>query len=569
MRTFPEPDHGEPDHRTPGRYLWWLALRHRWTVLLAAGHGVVCLVAQALIPVAVGAAVDQGLIGRDRGSLLWWAGAVFGLGVVQAATSILRDRASLAVSLGAGYRTMALVTRQAARLGATLARRVSSGEAVTAGIADANQIGRALESTAQGCGSLAAIAVVASVMVTVSWQLALAVLAGVPLMVWAITAMARPMHRRQQELRTQQGELTARAVDIASGLRVLRGSGGEEAFAARYREESQRVRHAAVRVARVESVLGGARELLPGLLMALTVWIGALFLVDGRISAGELVVFYAYAVFLANPMRRLTATVNLMIKGHVAAQRVTDLLAMSPDIADGDRRGAAPDGDLVDHDSGLWVRHGALTAVVCAKETDAAALADRLGRYVDASVTLGGVSLSELSRAAVRHAVLVVPDDALLFSGPMRTVLAPADQHGGSDEPLWRALETASARDIADALPSGLDTVLSGAGRELSGGQRQRLRLARALLADPPVLILVDPTSAVDAHTEGLIARRLRAHRAGRTTVVLTHSPLVLDHADYVVFLDGARAAGEGSHADLLADARYRQVITREENEVA
>jgi ABC-type multidrug transport system fused ATPase/permease subunit len=568
VRTLPEPETAEPDHRTPGRYLWWLALLHRGPVLLAAAYGVACMLAQALIPVAVGAAIDDGLIGRDRGSLLLWAGAVLGLGVVQAATSIMRDRASLTVSLGAGYRTMDAVTRQASWLGATLTRRVSNGEAVAAGVTDASQIGRALESTAQGCGSVAAIVAVATVMLTVSWPLALAVLSGVPLMVWAITAMARPMHRRQNELRTQQGELTARAVDIASGLRVLRGAGGEDAFATRYREESQRVRHAAVRVARVDSLLGGARELLPGLLMALTVWLGAQFVISGRISTGDLVVFYAYAVFLANPMRRLTSTVNLMIKGHVAARRVTDLLALSPDIPDGDRPGTTPGGELSDPDSGLRVRPGVLTAVVCPKETDAAALADRLGRYVDSDVSLGGVPLRELPREEVRRTILVVPNEALLFSGPLRSVLAPANHHG-TDEPLWRALDTASARDIADALPDGLDAMISGAGRELSGGQRQRLRLARALLADPPVLILVEPTSAVDAHTEGLIARRLRAHRAERTTVVFTHSPLVLDQADHVVFLAGGTTVGEGSHAQLLTDDHYRQLITREDTDAA
>jgi ABC-type multidrug transport system fused ATPase/permease subunit len=150
----------------------------------------------------------------------------------------------------------------------------------------------------------------------------------------------------------------------------------------------------------------------------------------------------------------------------------------------------------------------------------------------------------------------------------LRSVLAPANHHG-TDEPLWRALDTASARDIADALPDGLDAMISGAGRELSGGQRQRLRLARALLADPPVLILVEPTSAVDAHTEGLIARRLRAHRAERTTVVFTHSPLVLDQADHVVFLAGGTTVGEGSHAQLLTDDHYRQLITREDTDAA
>ena len=133
---------------------------------------------------------------------------------------------------------------------------------------------------------------------------------------------------------------------------------------------------------------------------------------------------------------------------------------------------------------------------------------------------------------------------------------------------LAQALHAASAEDVVAALPAGLDTMVAERGREFSGGQQQRLRLARALLADPPVLVLVEPTSAVDAHTEARIADRLAAARTGRTTVVCTTSPLVLDRADHVLYVEAGRVAAQGTHRELLdTSSPYAATVTREEDE--
>jgi ABC-type multidrug transport system fused ATPase/permease subunit len=204
-----------------------------------------------------------------------------------------------------------------------------------------------------------------------------------------------------------------------------------------------------------------------------------------------------------------------------------------------------------------------MTALVSDQPDEAAALADRLGLCapeVDEDVTLGGVPLTRMRRADVRRRIVVSDTGATLFSGRLGNVL---DTTGG-DVP--RALETASTDDILEALPDGLDSVVAERGRTFSGGQRQRLVLARALAGDPEILVLVEPTSAVDAHTEARIAARLRGHREGRTTVVVTSSPLVLDAVDEVAFLRGGRVVATGTHRDLLEnDAGYRAVVTREQ----
>ncbi|MEV5771064.1 ABC transporter ATP-binding protein [Streptomyces antimycoticus] len=579
MRRFPDPDPGNPDHRSPISYLLWLAAYQRNAIFLGALYGIVHVLAQALVPAAVGKAIDAGIIARDQRALLWWGGAVVALGTIQAAAGILRDRAALTTRLGAAYRTAQLIARQAARLGATLPKRVAKGEIVNAGVADIGRLGEALAETARGSGSIVAIAVVAAILLHTSWQLGLVVLLGVPLMVGTVSLLIRPLHRRQQRLREQQAELTGRAVDIVSGLRVLRGIGGEDVFADRYRADSQRVRAAGVAVARVEALLEGAKVLLPGLLTTVVVWLGAHYVASGRMGPGQLVAFYGYAVFLVDPLRRLTTAAGRLTQGHVAARRITAFLALRPEFAleaaapapyEGPCEGPVPyegrpcEGPvpLADPASGLIVAPGRFTAVACASPADTATLAARLGRYTDSTVTLGDTPLGDLPPDEIRRRILVADNDDRLFAGPLREEL----RGRGRDAELERAVDAACARDIAEALPDGLDDLVAESGRNFSGGQQQRLRLVRALMADPEVLILVEPTSAVDAHTEARIARGVSDLRAGRTTLVFTTSPVVLDRADHVVYVQSAKAVAQGSHGDLLTDVRYRSVVAREES---
>jgi ABC-type multidrug transport system fused ATPase/permease subunit len=222
---------------------------------------------------------------------------------------------------------------------------------------------------------------------------------------------------------------------------------------------------------------------------------------------------------------------------------------------------------LADRATGVVVEPGVLTCVVSADPQEVVALADRLGRFVDdPGVTLGGVPLADLPVAAVRRRILVSETDPMLFSGPLRGQLDPWRRTG--DEELLAAVAVANAEDVLDALPEGLDAHVEERGRSFSGGQRQRLALVRALLADAEILVLVEPTSAVDAHTEARVARRLHAERAGRTTVVATASPLVLDQADRVLFLADGRVVASGTHRDLLrTSAGYRDTVTRGEEE--
>ncbi|MDT5035109.1 MAG: hypothetical protein QOE03_294 [Micromonosporaceae bacterium] len=604
MKALPVPEPGIPDSRSPLRYLWWLAGTQAATIAGGIGFGIAWMAARAVAPAVVGRAVDA-LANRDSGGLLRWSAVLAALGLGQTIAGLCRHRFAVTNWLAGAYRTVAVVTRHATGLGATLAKRVAAGEVVSIGTADISHVGNGMDITARGSGSVVAIVVVSVILIDTSPRLGLIVLCGVPLLMCLVGLLLRPLHRRQHAYRELSGELTGQAADIVAGLRVLRGVGGEAAFAERYRVRSQRLRAAGVRVARVESVLLAAQVFLPGVFVALVTWIGARYVRTGAITPGELVASYGYATFLVFPMRTLVETAQKLTRAYVAARRVVTLLALRPELTDPPRPADPPDtvGELVDPVSGVVVRPGVLTALAAADPADAVAITDRLGRYDPTStVLLSGVPLHDLPLAAVRERILVADNNARLFRGRLRDELTPpAPSPTASSRPVPQgepaapaprdgarlghpgvaqssnvavsgggvagALYAAAAGDIVDSLPAGLDTEVTLGGREFSGGQQQRLRLARALLADPPVLILVEPTGAVDAHTEARIGDRLPAARAGRATLICSTSPLLLDRADRVVFVVGGRVVAEGTHAGLLrTDPRYAATVTRGED---
>jgi ABC-type multidrug transport system fused ATPase/permease subunit len=572
VRDLPFDDPGDPDLRGPWRFLLWIARQQKATLALGAAWGVVWMVTQALVPVAVGRGIDQGVVARDDGALLTWAGAVLALAVIQAAADVLRHRAAVSNWLQASFRCAQLLGHHAARTGEALPRTVPTGEVVSTVTNDAMRLGGAYDVSARFAGAVASYGVIAVVLVGISAPLGVLVLVGVPLLTGALGVLVKPLQRRQAAQREESGRLTTLGADTVAGLRVLRGIGGEQTFVRRYRERSERVRRSGVRVAGIQATLDAAQVLLPGVFVVLVTWLGARMAVRGSIGVGDLVTFYGLSAFLVHPLRTATETVDKVTRAVIGARRIIAVLRVGPAVLDrtGDRRWAdLPTAPLHDPTSGLTVQPGRLTAVVCEHPEDTAALADRLGRFAevpDAPVTLGGDRVDLLPLGSVRRHVVVSESEPRLFTGRLRHQLAGAGR--ADDRTLLEALRTAGAQDVLEALPDGLDSEVEERGRSFSGGQRQRLSLARALLTDAPTLVLVEPTSAVDAHTEARVAAGVREHRAGRTTVVMTASPLLLDQADHVAFLHGGRVVAEGSHRDLLARSRaYRRTVIRGEDE--
>lgn len=524
--------------------------------------GSVWMVGQALVPAAIGAAIDA-LVNRNAAEFTAGCLAVLGLGGLTAVAGILRHRRVVVNFLDAAFRVIQLVTEHTTRLGNTLSKLLSTGEVVSVGTADVDAIGSAIDVSGRGSGAVAAVIVVAVILLTRSLPLGLIVVIGGPLLTAATGTLLKPLHRRQRIYRDRQGELATRAADIVAGLRVLRGIGGEPAFSDRYRSQSQDLRRTGVYVARAESFLDGAQILLPGLFVTAATWIAAHYALHKAITPGQLVTFYAYTSFLAVPLATITEAADKVVRGHVAASRVIAILRLRPEVTDPERpaAGPPPGATLADPASGFAAAVGELIGLAADDSAQAASLADRIGGYLgDPGPRLGDVPLVGLPVSSVRARVLVASSDAHIFAGRLGEQLAgPSPRTSAA---TIAALTAAAAHDVLDAV--GLDGQLAARGRTLSGGQAQRVRLARALLADPEFLVLVEPTSAVDAHTEAAIAAGLKKARAGRTTIVVTNSPLLLDQADRVAFLRDGRVIAQGTHRDLMRrNAAYVSAVSR------
>ena len=567
MRSLPLADPGVPDLRSARRFLLWIAREQAGTLAVATVFGVTWMAAQAVLPFALGRALDEGIADEDRGKLWLWAGVLLGIGLLQAGAGLMRHRYAVANFLIGGARIQQLIARQVVHLGAELPRAVSAGEVATATGTDMQRICRVLDIAARFIGAIVAFITVAVLLLVASPVLGAVVVVGVPLLVVTIGPLVRPLEKRERVQREMLGQASAMAADTVSGLRVLRGFGGEETFVRRFRRASGEVRVAATKTAALQSVLDALQVLLPGGFVVVITWLGAHFALEGRITPGELVAFYAYSAFLVIPLKTFTEAARKYAAATVSAGRVVSLLRHDRQITEPtDPAPAPPPGALLnDVRTSLVVRPATFTAVACTSSEEGSELADRLGRYVDdGEVRLGDVPLQRLPLEVVRRRVLVSDKDPVLISGPLREALDPPRL--GRRLGLETVLDAASADDAVDGLEGGLDGELTERGRSLSGGQRQRLALARALLADPEILVLDEPTSAVDAHTEVSIAERLRDLRDGRATVVLTTSPLLLDRADTVVLVEGDRVRAEGTHRELMTESPvYRDLVTRGE----
>ncbi|HEX4358702.1 MAG TPA: ABC transporter ATP-binding protein [Pseudonocardia sp.] len=511
---------------------------------LAMFFGVLAAVPLALLPLAIGRAIDAAVGGGPPGGtgLLGWTGVLLALGAVQATGVGLGEYFASEVWLLAATRTQRAVLAHAAGVGAALPRGIRAGEVVAVGSSDIYHIGDVFEIMSRAAGALVAFGAAAAALLHSSPLLGVVVLVGVPLATVGIAPLLGPLRRRTEEHREQVSVATSMAADIVSGLRVLRGIGGERRFADRFAETSQRVRRAGVAAGRIDAWLSGIEVLMPGLVTVGVTWLGARLALSGQITVGQLVAYYGISAYLVIPVSVATEAAHKVSEGVVAARRVVTIFGPRPALSSPAHPVPLPAGPLglTDPASGLSCPPGQLTVLVPAAQSDPAAradaradsLADRLGRYVETSVRAGGVPLERADLAEVRRRILIAHNQDVLFSGPL------ADEIGGPGAALDTALDTAlwvaDATDVVAGLPDGTAQRLTEQGRELSGGQRQRLMLARALSADPDVLVLDEPTSAVDAHTEARIARRVARLRRGRTTVVISHSPLWAAVADHL-----------------------------------
>ncbi|MFE4173637.1 ABC transporter transmembrane domain-containing protein [Streptomyces sp. NPDC056909] len=577
IRDLPYPDPGIPDARSGPRFLLWLGRKQLGGQLKALAWGLVHFTGIGGLSVGAGLAV-QAVIDRSGGRLAL-AGALIALfGAAIAVGDTMLHRSAVTNWITAAARLQQLLARKTADLGSALTRRVAAGEVVAVSTGDVEKIGWFVEALSRFLAAAIAIVLICVGLVLYLPELGTLVAVGVPVLALAVLPLLPRATQRADVQREKAGKATELASDTVAGLRVLRGIGGEELFLGRYRAASQEVREAAVRSARMWSLISAIQVLLPGVMLISVIWYGSRLALDGRIEVGGLVTVYSAVTLLLFPLRHFEEIAMAYSFSRPSAKRAARVLSLERTTYEDERGGlddARPTGDLYDPATGLLAPAGLLTVVVCGDPDAAGRLAERLGGHAaeeekSPSVLLGGVALDDLPLDAARASVLVQDKDPVLLSGTLTELLdIPAS---GAVDPE-KALTAAQCADVLDALAQAsvdgsgdpMRSRITERGRSLSGGQRQRLALARSLVTDPEVLVLDEPTSAVDSHTEARIAQGVKALRAGRTTVVFASSPLLLDHADRVVFLHDGEVASVGVHRELVrSDAAYRAVVTRE-----
>ncbi|MFC4463250.1 ABC transporter transmembrane domain-containing protein [Streptomyces xiangluensis] len=579
IQDLPYPDPGVPDARSGPRFLVWLGRNQLGGQLKSLAWGLLHFLSVCGLPFCVGFAI-QAVVDRS-GTRLALAGgliALCGLGIAVGDTML--HRSAVTNWITAAARVQQLLARRTAQLGSALTRRVAAGEVVAVSTGDVEKIGWFVEAVSRFTAAALTIVLVCVALVVYEPALGIVVAVGVPVLALAVLPLLPRATRRADFQREKAGRATELASDTVAGLRVLRGIGGEELFLDRYRRASQEVRHAAVRSARMWSLIAAVQVLLPGLLLIAVVWHGVNLTREGRITVGEMVTVYSAVMIMSYPLHHFVEIAMAYSFSRPSAKRAARVLALERAMdSNGSREAVAPTGDLYDPATGLLAPAGVLTAVVCGDPDAAGVLAERLGGHAAdsselPSALLGGVPLDELPLDSARTAVLVQDKDPVLLSGSLRELLDVPASGGVSAED---ALAAAQCGDVLDALAQGsldaedpMDTRITERGRSLSGGQRQRLALARSLVTDPEVLVLDEPTSAVDSHTEARIADGVRSLRQGRTTVVFTSSPLLLDHADRVLLVHEGEVAAVGLHRELVhGEPRYRAVVTRETDDEA
>ncbi|MFB8076358.1 MULTISPECIES: ABC transporter transmembrane domain-containing protein [unclassified Streptomyces] len=582
IRDLPFADPGVPDVRSGTRFLVWLGRQQLGGQVKSMLWGLLHHLGIAGLPLGIGIAV-QSVVDRDGGRL-GLAGLLLAvLGAAIAVGDVMLHRTAVTNWITAAARVQQLLARKTAELGSVLTRRVAAGEVVAVSTGDVEKIGWFVEALSRFAAGAVVLVVICVGLVVYQPALGVVVALGIPVLALSVLPLLPRATRRADVQREKAGRATELASDTVAGLRVLRGIGGEELFLDRYRAASQEVRAAAVRSARMWALISAIQVVLPGILLITVVAYGARLAFDGRITVGELVTVYSAVALTYHPLRNFEEIAMAFSFSRPSAKRAARVLALARTAgtttrADGDEDRKAT-GDLYDPLTGLLAPAGRFTAVVCGDPDVAGRLADRLGGHPadpgeeHTSVLLGGVPLDELPLDTARTAVLVQDKDPVLLSGILHELL---DVPRSGEVPPDRALAAARCDDVLDALAQAsvdadgdpMRTRITERGRSLSGGQRQRLALARSLVTDPEVLVLDEPTSAVDAHTEARVAAGIGALRAGRTTVVLASSPLLLDRADRVVLVDGGQAVAVGTHRELLSrEPRYRAVVTRETDE--
>lgn len=556
----------------------WAALRRRWPLLALTVTGLVLhQVCEALVPVVIGVVIDRAIEPGDAAALVAGLAGLAALFLVLAFSWRLGRVAGARAAEAAGFELrQGLVRRVLDRRGMARSRR--PGELVTIAGGDVDRTVRVIWVIGGALARAAAVITVAVSLLLISVPLGIAVLVATPVLLVGLHLVAGPLERRSEAEQSSIAHAGAVAGDLLTGLRTLKGLGAEQAAVHRFETANQQSWRHARRAADLVGAYVGVSSALSALFLAGLAWFAGMQAMGGNLTVGELVAVLGLAQFLQWPMSGLAFVGAELATARASAVRVAQV-QQAPPVWDrltgpGADPGTAAGVGLelrglrgasfgpID----LTVPAGTIVAV-CADESAAATeLVDVLARRTPATggtMLVAGEAVTGPDRLADAAAVPVVvapPHHAAILSGTIVDNVLPGVP---ADDPrLTAAAGAAAFDDVLREADDGWSARVGERGLTLSGGQRQRLALTRALAADAPVLVLHDPTSAVDSVTELGIAAGLREMRRDRATVLVTASPALLATADHVLVLRGGRVVDAGRHHDLVAHSdRYRERI--------
>ncbi|MDA1386046.1 ABC transporter ATP-binding protein [Glycomyces lechevalierae] len=503
----------------------------------------------------LGRIIDEGIVAGDARNFISWMALMLLAVLVQPLFWSAGFRRFVGAEAATQRTVLRRLTDHLNTAGTGVRGRVSTGELVNLVGEDTRRAAGAISEIGLFFNSFAMFAVGSILVWSIHPLLGAVIVTGSVFTSAATGPILRRLQRRRTDYRAQVGDLTAQAADIVGGLRVLRGIGGDFLFAARYRERSAALQRTGFLVANSTSWIHALQYSMPILFVAAITWTGALLAANGAITIGGLASAFSFATFFIAVSGGLIGAASFLLTSLVAAERITRFLAIEPDIGDTGTV-CGPGGDLYDPDTDLTVPAGGLTVVVADATAPALAACERLARYRDSEAVWGTTLLDAYALEEVRERIMLLTDEDRLFAATLGETLRV------EPSAALAAIETACAADVYTGLGGTLEARITEGGRNLSGGQRQRLLLARALAAAPETLLAVEPTSAVDSHTESLIAERVAITRTLVSTLVVTNSPLWLAHADHVVWMVEGKVHATGSHAELLDLPAYRILAT-------
>jgi ABC-type multidrug transport system fused ATPase/permease subunit len=548
-----------------------------WSLVLAA----LAMGATVAIPWLTGRGIDAVTRG-DRGDVRMYAGLVVAAAGARLAFSVARRLVAGRVSLGVelDLRNRMYEHLQALELG--FFARQQTGQLMSRSTVDLSSVrfflGYGLVFIAQ---SALTIVLASIAMFVLQPSLAALALLPVPFVVLVAARYGRRSRPALQEVQQRIAELTADVEENVSGVRVVKAFAAEERQVERFRGSVARVFDQSMIATRLRAYYNPFIGFLPNLGLAVVLLVGGRQVVDGSLTLGDFTAFYAYLLMLINPMRQLGIALGMAQRATASGARIFELLDREPRLVAPPGAPPLPDGagrvemrrvsfsyngSSALHDIDLVVDAGTTVALVGATGSGKTTLVQLLGRLYDAetgSVRIDGADVRSVDLGSLRSAIAVVDDDPFLFSASVHDNIAYARPEASREE-VELAARRAQAAPFIEALPEGYDTRVGERGLTLSGGQRQRIAIARALLADPRILILDDATSSVDASTEQAIKEALREVMAGRTTFVIAHRLSTIALADEIVVLERGRIAARGTHGELLErSALYAEIAEK------